>query len=316
MRRILYSFLLTFALANTALQADYDQIDFTNTELPSGNTDNEPGILQGGSGMFAIETNSDYIRPSKFNKKHLKHEEISFVGFDINASMIFYYDKDNHEAVNVDLGYNRTNIHWKENIFFTQNVFNTATISLNAQTSRMCDWLWKGKIAYNVDTDHFDIQEYSTWDLFGWGRYNLSDDYGLHIGIIVLTGMKIDHVYPIIGFDWIINEKWKLNAVFPVNMSVVYLIDEYWSLDVTFRAIETRNRVGKHENLSKAIVQYFNKGIEFGVNYDVGDSIQANIHLGQMLGGRLKIANKQNDRPRHFDFNSAPYIGAEVLVRY
>lgn len=169
MRRILYSFFLTFALANTALQADYDQIDLTNTELPSGNSDNGLGILQGGSGMFAIEANSDHIRPAKFKKKDIKHEEVSFTGFDIDASMVFYYDKENHEAVNVEVGYNRTNIHWKENPYFDQNIFNTATVSVNAQTSRMCNWLWKGKIAFNVDTDHFDIQEYSTWDFFAWG---------------------------------------------------------------------------------------------------------------------------------------------------
>jgi hypothetical protein len=316
MRRIVSSLLLTFVLANTSLQADYDQIDYTNMRMPTESNELTPGLLQGGSGMFAIETNSDTIGSSKFNKRGYKNEKISFTGFDIDGSMIFYFNKDNAEAVNLEIGYNRTNIHWKENIYFSQSIFNTASISINGQTGRMCNWNWKGKISFNIDTDHCDIQEYGTWDCFLWGRYNFQENIGLHLGIIALTGMKIDHVYPIFGFDWILSEKWKVNAVFPVNLSVVYVIDDTWSVNIAGRAIETRYRTGKHENLSKGLVQYFNKGIELGVNYDVGDSIQANIHVGEMLGGRLKIANKHNDRPRHFSFKGAPYVGAEVTVRY
>lgn len=316
MKRIFLPLLLPFVFANGHLKADYDQIDYSNTQLPKNVMENAPGIFQGGSGMFAIETNSDYVSRSNFDKRGYKHQKISFCGFDIAGSMVFYYEPEYAEAMNIELQYNRTNIHWKENFFFDQNIFNTASISLNAQSARMNDWLWKGKITLNMDTDHFDIEEYSTWDALLWGRNAYTECVGLHLGIIVLTGMKIDHVYPIIGFDWILSEKWKLNAVFPVDMSVVYVIDDNWSVDLRGRAIETRNRVGKNENLSKALVQYFNAGVELGINYDVGSSIQANIHIGEMLGGKLKIANKQNDQPHHYKFKSAPYIGAELLVRY
>lgn len=315
MRRILYAFLITFAMANTTLQADYDQIDYTNNLLPTGNAE-KPGIFQGGSGMFAIETNSDVIAGANFNNKTHKHQKLSFCGFDVDASMVVFYEEEYHEAVNIELGYNRTNIHWKDNNHFSQSIFNTATLSVNAQSARMCDWLWKGKLSLNVDTDHFDVHQYSTWDCFIWGRYTYNDNFGLHVGIIALTGMKVDHVYPIIGFDWMINHKWKFNAVFPVDISVVYVIDEYWSLDIAGRAIETRNRLGKHENISKGIVQYMNKGIEFGVNYDVGDSIKANIHVGEMIGGRLKISNHQNRNSHRLPFGASPYLGAEVQVRY
>lgn len=315
MKKIVSSLLVAIAM-NTSLQADYDQIDYTNTELPNNATDLTPGFLKGGSGMFAIETNSDAIGSSKFTKRTHRHQSISFCGFDVDGSMIFYYNKENAEAANIELGYNRTNIHWKENHYFNQNIFNTATLSINAQTSRMCHWIWKGKLSWNVDIDHFDLEEYSTWDCFIWGRNHYTDNVGLHLGIIVLTGMKIDHVYPIIGFDWIFNEKWKLNAVFPVNMSVVYVIDEQWSLNVKVRAFETRNRVGKNENISKGLVQYLNTGVEFGADYDLGDSIQANIHGGATFGGKLKISNHENKHSQRFRFKGAPYVGAEVLVRY
>lgn len=315
MKRILSTVLLTLSL-NCYLQADYDVVDYTNTELPSGKSGQVPNLLKGGSGMFAIETNSDFISHSKFDKKTHKHQSISFCGFDIDGSMIIYYDKENNEAASVEIGYNRTNIHWKENNYFSQNIFNTATLSVNAQTSRMCNWLWRGKLSLNVDTNHFDLEEYSTWDCFIWGRNTYTDNVGLHMGIIVLTGMKIDHVYPIIGFDWVLTEKWKINAVFPVNMSVVYVIDDNWALNLKGRAFETRNRVGKNENLSRGLIQYFNTGLEFGVDYDVGDSIQANVHVGETFGGKIKIANRNNHNSRRFRFKTAPYIGAEVMVRY
>lgn len=316
MKKSLYPLLAAFSLAVTFCHADYDQIDFVNTQLPKDNNGVKPAFLEGGSGAFAIETHSDFISKANFTKNCLKHQGVSFCGFDVDASMIFYYNKTYNEAANIEVGYNRTNIHWKQNEYFRQNIFNTATVAIAAQTSRMCDWTWKGKLGLNMDTDHFEFDEYSTWDLFIWGRYTYATNWGLHMGIITLTGMKIDHVYPIFGFDWIINNKWKLNAVFPVNMSVVYVIDDYWYVELKGRAFETRNRVGKHENLSQALVQYFNKGIEFGINYDMGSWIESNIHAGYTFGGHVKIANKNNNNSHRFKFGSSAYVGAEVLVRY
>lgn len=318
MKKFFSSLLLIFALSSN-LQADYDQIDYTNNLLPgdgSGSSDNVPEFLKSGSGIFGIETSSDFISKSKFKKKGYRDQEISFSGFDVDGSMVFYYEKEYAEAANIELGYNRTNIHWKQNVFFEQSIFNTATLAINAQTSRMCNWNWKGKLAWNMDIDHFDIEEYSTWDCFIWGRNNYTNNVGLHIGIIALTGMKIDHVYPIIGFDWILSERWKLNAVFPVDMAVIYVADPNWSFNLRFRAFQTRNRTGKHEEHSKALVQYFNTGLELGADYGLGDSIQANIHVGETLGGRLRISNKQNKHPRRFKFKPSPYIGATIMVRY
>ncbi|HRD55626.1 MAG TPA: DUF6268 family outer membrane beta-barrel protein [Parachlamydiaceae bacterium] len=316
MKKVFSSLLMMFAIST--LQADYDQIDYTNTLLPGGqdSSDQVPAFLKSGSGIFGIETSSDYISKSKFKKKGHRNQEISFCGFDVDGSMVFYYEKKYAEAANIEIGYNRTNIHWKQNSYFSQNIFNTATVAINAQTSRMCNWNWKGKLAWNMDVDHFSVEEYSTYDCFIWGRNNYNDNVGLHIGIIALTGMKIDHVYPIVGFDWILSHKWKLNAVFPVDMALIYVADPNWSFNLRFRAFQTRNRIGKHEELSKALVQYFNTGLELGCDYAVGDSIQANVHIGETFGGRLRISNKHNKHPRRLKFKPAPYIGAEVMVRY
>lgn len=315
MKKKLYPLLMALALGNGALQADYDQIDFVNTQLPKGPSNIKPGFLAGGSGAFAIEVNGDYISRSSFKDSNYDDHKVSFSGFDIDASMVFYYNEKYSEAANIEISYNRTNIRWK-NYFFEQTIFNTATVAIAAQTSRMCNWTWKGKLALNMDTDHFDFDQYSTWDCFVWGRYSYNCNWGLHMGIITLTGMKIDHVYPIIGFDWMINDRWKLNAVFPVNLSLVYVLNDYWYFELKGRAFETRNRVGKNENLSQALVQYFNRGVEFAVNYDVGSSIEANIHAGYAFGGSVRVSNRNNRDSERHRFEGAPYVGAEFLIRY
>jgi len=272
--------------------------------------------IEDGPGQFTIDLNYDRVARSKFTRKRHKKQNISFGVGQASAGFIFYYDKEVKEIATIEAGYTNTDIHWKENPYFHKKDFNVATLSVGAVTKRICRWLWKSKLAWNIDMDHPNFSEYSTWDFIGWGRYSYTDDIGIHLGLIVMTGMRIDHVYPILGFDWKFNEKWKVNAIFPLNISVVYAFDDNWSLDLAARGWETRNRVGKNEKLSKALVQYSNTGIELGANYDLGHRVHANIHIGYTTGGRLRIADKNNHHHHRLKFKAAPYAGGEIQLNF
>ncbi len=308
MKKTLYTLLLALA-TSTTLFADYNQIEYSDLQISEAQ--------QGGTGgPWNIDVNYDIIGKSKFNKHGFKDQKIKFSALDVDASIVFYHNPDYKEAANFELGFDRTIIDWKENPYFTQTEFDTVNLSFGAITERLCNWLWKTKVTINIDTKHKDLGLYSTYDALAWGRYNYCNDIGVHMGILVLTGMKIDHVYPILGFDWTINEYWKLNAIFPVNMSVVYTYDQNWSFDTAIRAFQTRYRVGEHQPLPKAITLYQSVGVELGVNYNIKDQIHFNFHLGSTLGGKLKVANRNNKQPHHFKFESAPYAGVEMDWRF
>jgi len=302
---------LTLALANASLHAE---VDF-NKQYYNENFE-ESRLDESERGPFTIETSYDYIGSSKFDKRGFRGDKIWFSDFDIEGTAVIYYNKECKEGITASLGYNASDIHWSKNPFTDQTFYQNVNVSIGAGTKRMPNWLWKGQLTYSLDVDHPNFNKYSTWDFLGWGRYTYSEDIGLHIGLIVLTGMKIDHVYPILGADWQINDCWKINAVFPVNISLVYAYNENWSFELAGRGWENRFRTGKHQNEPEALLVYTNTGLEFGVNYDFQHAVHANIHVGYTTGGRLKIADKNNHHSQRFRFKTAPYAGAELIVNF
>jgi hypothetical protein len=207
-------------------------------------------------------------------------------------------------------------LRWKENPYFDQKNYETASVSLSGFSNRLPDWLWKADLTAFLDTDPGDLEKYLYWDILLWGRYDYCEDFGLHMGFYAITGMKIDRVYPIIGIDWRCWRKLNLNLVFPVDISALWEFNDCWNAGVALRFFESRHRVGKNENLPRALWDYRTSGMEFAVNYNCTDYIHVNFHAGYTLGGKLKIADRGNDDPHHFKFKSSPYIGGELRFGY
>ena len=126
----------------------------------------------------------------------------------------------------------------------------------------------------------------------------------------------MDRIYPIIGFEWEINKKWQLDLVFPVNIDIQYNFNCNWQAAVAMRFFDVRHRVGKDESLTQALVTYRNSGVEFALRYDWDPYIEANMHLGSTIGGMLRIANKDNRKPKHFKLDPSGYFGGEVVYKF
>lgn len=265
---------------------------------------------------FSVIASYDAIGKSKFSKKRIDDQHIRFSEGNVTAALGFYYNEEYDEGAAVSLGYTFTQMQWKENPFFDQDDFHTLNVNLAGFTRRVCNWYWKAIVIMDIDAREWDITDYSTYDMILWGRYQYCKDVHLHIGIVGQTGMKMDRVYPILGFDWKINRKWMLNAVFPMNVSIAYSITEELSVSLAGRSFDSRQRVGKDEPLSKAVFRYQNIGAELGMTYDNSSWIEANIHAGATLGGKLRIASRHNKHPKHFDFKSAPYVGGELTMKF
>lgn len=264
---------------------------------------------------FHVKFNFDST--AKADMKHKSQGKIQYAEVDLEGRMVVYYDECHKDAAYVLAGYEYTRINWNRNPFFNQKDFNTVSLGIGASSKRMYDWLWLGEVRANFDVNHFRFSEYITWDLFAWGRYTYCPGFNIHVGILAFTGMKFDRVFPIIGFDWFITENWKLNAVFPLDMSIEYFLTDNWSISLAAKGILSRHRVGPNENITRAVVVYTAGGIELGLDYLSCDGrFSANAHVGEMIGGRLKVANRHYHHKRHFDFKTSPYVGGEVAYRF
>lgn len=293
------------------LEGSYGSIEMPHPEHVASGQDEECGDGK----AFKLEVSGDAIGKAKIDhsdgRGHVKYNT-----FDVDFRFVFHYNKEYQEGLYGILNYQASEINWNKNPFFHKTEFHTASVTLGGFTHRLCNWRWVGEVAINIDTDHPNFTDYAFYDILLWGRYAYSCDVGLHVGLLVRTGMKIDWVYPVLGFDWTINDQWKLNVVFPVNVSLVYKFHKCWSVALAGRAFSERHRVGSHEPLPKALVTYRNAGGELALNYDCDQWLSANAHIGYSFGGTLKIANKEYEHRHHFDFKSAGYVGGELAVRF
>lgn len=266
-------------------------------------------------GPFVIRAAYDYIGKAEFDKHPYKNQKFRFSEVDVDASAVFYYNPCYKEGWVATLGWTQDDLDWNQNPFFHQKKFQQVSLGLAAFTSRAENWDWRAVAKANIDPEHLNFQEYLTWDFLVWGRYKLNCDWGVHFGLLALTGMKIDRVYPIIGFDWTISRKWTLNAVFPTNISLLYKYSCNWTFNLAARFWEVRHRTSENQPLPRAVWIYRNAGIELGTTYKWKGWL-ANIHAGYAVGGKLKIANKHYRHKHNLNFNGSPYAGGEISYNF
>ena len=320
--RSIHSTLLALGLMLSIPLTATDNISFVYPEQELAKT--EEDTAQGG-GAIQLSSSINYIGNSKFDKKHKNHHlgNQSYNEESVDALGVFYYNPLYKEGIAAIVGYDHTEFRWNRNPYFHQKNFNTVSVGLVGFTHRLCDWMWRGQLNFNFDVNHFRWSQYVSEDFFWWGRYDYSDCIGVNIGLLGYTGMKIDRLFPIIGVDWKINDAWKINAIFPADMSVVYTFNENLNFVLAARAFFSRHRVGKDEELPRGLLQYQNLGIELGVNYAPLSSafgylsnFDINVHGGYAVGGRIKIANRHYHHSHRFYFKSAPYGGGEVSFKF
>lgn len=234
-----------------------------------------------------------------------------------NASLVYYYDECNMEGLTIGASYTWTRLDWKYNPFFSQKDVSMATLNLGAFSQRLPGWTWRGQLSINFDNlPHWNFTDYMNYDILAWGRYECSENIGIHVGFIALTGMKIDRVYPIFGLDWTFNYNWKLSFVFPVDLSLTYTIDPCWNVAIAGRFFNQRHRMKEDQFLPEALWFYTTGGTEFAINYTPTKQIRANIHGGYDWGGHLKVADRHYHHGQRFRLDGAPYAGAEFDINF
>jgi hypothetical protein len=270
-----------------------------------------------GDSPFRVSAHGDWIQRSKINKRKIHNQYVNFYTATAQAESVVYYNPDFDEGIGLGLGYTAMQFDWDKNHFFRATDMGQLSLSLSGFSNRLERWRWQAQLTASWEPRYSNFTDYTNYDIILWGRHEYCNwkDFHLHIGFWAEAGMRLDHIYPIIGFDWAFSEKWMLNLVFPMNMSLVYALDEHWSAALAVRIFNVRYRFGEHEHLEKALLYYRNGGLELAMNYGKG-LLTANIHVGVTAGGRFRISDHENKHKKHFNMDSAAYAGGEVAYRF
>lgn len=306
MKKKLTCLLASLLLCGFELKADYDLDDAATKEITTA---------ENSQGQFNVTVFGDWIHKAKFDHDDAEGH-IRFSHMEAQFDALVWYNSCYEEGLTLGLGYEYTKLNWNHNPYFKRQRYDTAVLNATVFTHRLCDWYWIASFGMNADVDKSNFSDYTTWDLTLWGRYQYTQNMNLHAGIYAETGMKLDLVLPIVGFDWSFCENWKLSAVFPVNMALVCTLDEIWTVSLAGRVFSDRHRAGQKGAEPKAVWRYSSAGAEVAVNANFCGCLTGNIHGGYDFGGRLKIANRHTEHSKRFRFNGAPYFGASLKINF
>lgn len=263
---------------------------------------------------FSFDTHIDVVEGAHIGKGFYKKDKVDYAEAQAEAGMVVYYNPTYTEGAKIAIGFTPTYLKWHGNPWFDQDHFNTLSITAAGFTQRTDNWFWRTQLTVNLDTDEWS-SKYTSYDLLLWGRYSFCNNIGIHVGFLAETGLKLDRIYPVIGFDWQISPKWRLSLVFPMNMTLAYSLTNKWSMGATSRLFNSRFRVNHSEHSLRPLVRYTNLAAEYFIQYD-NENMTANIHIGSTLWGKYRVADHNNNHARNYDLNPAGYIGAEMDVKF
>lgn len=302
---------IVFSLALFAPSATTWAVDTVGDDYGSEQLDTKSGQHR-----FQLSGGYDYVGEAKFRDSLFKGEKFKFAEGEASGRMVMFYNPCLNEGLTCEVGYTNTYLGWNENPYFNQKYFNNVSVELGGWSYRLPRWFWQGGVAMNCDVDHYDFNYFTTWDILLWGRYAYNPRINIHAGFLMMTGMKVDWFIPIFGFDWQINKKWKLNAVFPMNLSVVYAPNCYVDFSLAGRFFSVRHRTKDEDLLPLAIFEYRTTCAEFAVNFHYNDRFLLNLHAGSTFGGKLKITNKNHSDGEHLKFDASPYAGGQLTFQF
>lgn len=266
-------------------------------------------------GPFRVSVHGDWIQRSKIEKRKIHHQHVDFATVTAQVESTIYCNRECNEGVSLGVGYTAMHFDWNENPYFKVKEMGQVSFSVTGFSERLIGWKWQTQLTAYWEPKYKNFSDYTNYDIVLWGKRAYAKNLNLHIGFWAQTGMKLDHIYPIIGIDWLFCENWMLNLVFPLNMSLIYTIDQNWSAALAARVFNVRYRFGEHEHLKKALLDYRNGGLEFALNYN-RDQFIANIHVGVTAGGRFRISDHDNKCKKRFTMDSAAYAGGEIAYKF
>jgi hypothetical protein len=259
------------------------------------------------------------IGSAKFHKRSIENSHMHYR----DAAVSLYYSQflNSQNYLTYGLGYAYLDLDWHKNPRFQEDSYNFAVASIGYVTTGLDKWRWVFSAAGSVDAETLDFAHSAVGYGLVWGRYHFSSITGVHIGALGYGGIRNHYVLPIVGFDFNLSPEWKLNAIFPLDISLNYQWASHWATSIAassfggpYRTPKRAHRgVGRFEH---AIFEVYSSGVEIDLNYDSHHFITAGVGVGWDFGGWILIKDAQNRHGKYYKFDAAPYGTATLSLTF
>ncbi len=288
------------------------------------------------SSVYSYELITDY---AFVNKKHPVHFDGEFrdVGKakfythpikgshaeyrDAHAFLYYSHYVTPDNSLSWKVGYSFLDFNWLKNPRFSESDYHFVNASLGWVSTSVQDWRWILATGVSVDAQTFNFGQSGVYYGLMWGRYHFSDTIGMHIGWAGYAGVKNGYLLPILGIDWRTGKHWKFNAIFPVNVSIEYLFNKYWSSAVevaTFgRPYRFPMRIhGGKGKFHNGIFEVYSYGVELDMKFQTGGGLLASFGGGWNFGGWILIKDHDNNHAKYYKFDGAPYAQGKLAFNF
>ena len=252
-----------------------------------------------------------YIGDAKFKDGLYKDKDLSYR---TGRLMIGYtYELDQERSIISGLGYQTDRFSWEENPAFSDTTYSNIIFQAGMSTKEISNWYWKGILSVKLDSDLMNLQRAAIYNAALHGIYDYAENIDVHIGLLGTTGIRKDSILPILGLRYLKND-WTFSAVFPIDASVKYQISEKLAGALAYQPFYHRHRLGAEATVSRGIMEYRASGVKAEATYDYSEKVHLSASAGYNFGGDIKVRDENGDNPRHYKFESTPFVGADVRI--
>lgn len=266
--------------------------------------------------FWEVSASADVVDDSRITTPGFQDQHIFFSLADVALTYTKLFGCEHDGGAFIGIGYSDNIIRFRQNPNFRQTHFNNLNVDIGGFSSHFPGWLWKTDLGANFDLDAGTVSKYTLYSMTIWGRYALYPCLGVHMGMIVVTGLEKNKAWPIIGIDYNWRDTIKLSLVYPVDISAIYLFSESWSAGFAQRFFWTRHRAGQNEPVPRSLVEYRNTGTEARLTYTRSPVAYVSVHAGYAYGQDLIITDDLGCNGTHYKFDGAPYVGGDISIKF
>ncbi len=213
-------------------------------------------------------------------------------------------------------GWVGSEVSMQDNPEFKETIFNYVNFSVGGFTNAFNNWTWTLTLGIFLDSEVFSLLDYSLYQGVLWGKYNLCSALDFNCGLITEIGLNKEKIWPIFGFTFTPSPDWRLNAVYPINMSLEYDFLSCWTAAASIRLLRNRHRVQENEPNPRGIFEYHTWGGEFDLIFSPFDWFSIKGFAGSTADGDLKVTNRNDKHGTHFKFRGSFYTGANAILSF
>ncbi len=247
---------------------------------------------------------------AKITTHPVKGSRLHYAEGDGSVYYSHYLNPEN--ALSWQLGVNYVGLGWDQNPRFRENNYYYGIASLAWISHSIDKWRWILNGGVAVDTRTFNFGQSGVYYGMLWGRYQQTENIGLHLGFFGYYGSKNGYVLPILGMDWKWSPHWHFKAVFPMDVSLDYLFAKHWHTSAIFSSFGGPYRFPRrlHEGEGRyknGIFEVYATTVELDLKFVQKEIFKVGAGIGWTFGGWLLIKDAQNHHGKYYNYDPALY---------